>query len=149
MANSCLRKNSMMDSSDALAELLTLTVTVDQWGTRRYRNSQDELHRQHGPAVEYLTGTKYWFLNGQRHRIDGPAMEYADGDKSWWLNDQRHRIDGPAIEWANGDKWWYQYGKRHRTEGPAVECANGTRRWWLNGKHLSEEEFHDSLKMMN
>ena len=64
----------MMDSSDALAELLTLTLTVDQWGTRTYRNSSDQLHRRYGPAVECLNGTKVWYLNDQIHRIDGTAL---------------------------------------------------------------------------
>ena len=113
----------MLDSSDAIAELLTLTLTVDQWGDRIYRNSNGQKHRQHGPAVECADGTKSWFLNGELHRVDGPAIEWANGDKSWWLNGQRHRIDGPAIEWDDGSKAWY-----------------------LDGQHLSEGEFHDRLK---
>jgi hypothetical protein len=65
----------MMDSSDDVAEMLTLTVEVDQWGTRRYRNSQDELHRQHGPAVEYADGDKSWWVNGTRRwYLDGEHL---------------------------------------------------------------------------
>ena len=81
-----------MDSSDVLVEMLTLTLTVDEFGTRIYRNSLGELHRIHGPAIER-----------------------ADGHKCWCLNDQIHRTDGPAIEWANGDKWWFLNGT-HLTE---------------------------------
>ena len=55
----------MNDSSDALAELLTLTLTVDQWGNRIYRNSHGQLHRQHGPAIEWADGTRRWYLNGE------------------------------------------------------------------------------------
>ena len=57
----------MMDSSDALAELLTLTLTVevDEFGTRRYRNSSGQLHRRYGPAVEWADGDKSWWLNGK------------------------------------------------------------------------------------
>jgi len=29
---------------------------------------------------------KAWYLNGKRHRIDGPAIEYVDGSKEWWVN---------------------------------------------------------------
>ena len=76
----------MSDSSDALAELLTLTLEVDKHGTRRYLNSCGERHRQHGPAIEYPDGTRMWYQNGQPHRTTGPAIEFADGDKSWWLN---------------------------------------------------------------
>ena len=108
----------MNDSNDDLAELLALTLTVDEFGTCTYRNSSGQLHRQHGPAVEC-----------------------ADGYKEWYQNDQLHRIDGPAMEYADGDKWWHQYGKRHRTDGPAIEDANGTRRWYQNDQQLSEEEF--------
>ncbi len=79
----------MTASDDELAELLTLTLTVDQWGTRRYRNSQDELHRQHGPAVEWVDGTRRWWLNGQRHRIDGPAIECESGHREWYLDGEQ------------------------------------------------------------
>ena len=44
----------MTDSSDVLMELLTLTLTVDQWGNRIYRNSLDELHRQHAQHSNVL-----------------------------------------------------------------------------------------------
>ena len=79
----------MMDSSDALAELLTLTLTVDQWGDRIYRNSSGQLHRRYGPAVEWANGYKVWYLNDQIHRIDGPAIEYATGTRVWYLNGQQ------------------------------------------------------------
>ena len=55
----------MNDSSDALAELLTLTLTVDEFGTRIYRNSVGLLHRIHGPAIEWANGTRRWYLNGE------------------------------------------------------------------------------------
>ena len=76
------------DSSDALVELLTLTLTltVDKHGTRIYRNSLGQYHRIHGPALEYADGSKSWYLNGLRHREDGPAIEWGNGRKSWWLN---------------------------------------------------------------
>ena len=113
----------MTDSSDVLMELLTLTLTVDQWGNRIYRNSLDELHRQHGPALECTNGAKYWFLDGQRHRTDGPAIENPSGDKYWFLDGQRHRTTGPAVERSNGDKEWF-----------------------LDGEQLTEREFHARIK---
>ena len=70
----------------------------------------DQLHREDGPAIERVSGTKAWYLNGKRHRTDGPAREQS-GNKSWWFNGRRHRPHGPAIEWANGDKEWYLNGK--------------------------------------
>ena len=49
-------------------------------------NLDDELHRENGPAIEWLCGDKEWYLNGKLHREDGPAVEEANGDKEWWLN---------------------------------------------------------------
>ena len=87
-----------------------------------YRNSKGQLHREDGPAIEYVSGYKAWFLNGQRHRTDGPAIEYANGDKEWYLNGKLHRTDGPAVEWAAGDISWV-----------------------INDKELTEEQFNNKL----
>jgi hypothetical protein len=57
-------------------------------------------------------GTKYWYLNGKLHKEDGPAVEYVDGTKHWCLNGKLHREDGPAIEYADGGKAWYLHNKR-------------------------------------
>ena len=75
----------MIDASDAVAELLTLIMEVDQWGST-YRNPMGQLHREHGPAVERSSGDKAWWLNGQIHRTDGPAVECANGTRRWYLN---------------------------------------------------------------
>lgn len=40
-------------------------------------------HRDDGPAVEFISGTKFWFQNGEYHREDGPAIEHSDGYKEW------------------------------------------------------------------
>ena len=57
-------------------------------------------------------GDKEWFLNDKLHREDGPACEYVSGTKLWYLNHKLHREDGPACEWANGDKFWYLNGNK-------------------------------------
>ena len=31
-------------------------------------------------------GSKWWYLNDEYHREDGPAIEYASGTKLWYLN---------------------------------------------------------------
>ena len=49
---------------------------------------------------------------GQLHRLDGPAVEWASGDKSWWVEGKLHRLDGPAAEYANGSKEWWVEGKQ-------------------------------------
>ena len=66
----------------------TYTVKIDDNGTKRWY-SNDKLHREDGPAIEYVDGDKSWWINGQLHREDGPAIEDADGYKSWWINGKR------------------------------------------------------------
>lgn len=77
-------------------------------------------------------GTKRWYKNGNLHREDGPAVEYVNGDKSWYQNGLLHRENGPAIDGFNG-KEWFQNGKHHREDGPAVEYADGDKEYWING----------------
>jgi len=36
----------------------------------------------------YLNDRTEWRLNGKLHREDGPAIEYETGNKSWYLNDE-------------------------------------------------------------
>ena len=89
-------------------------------------------------------GTTRWYKDAKckiLHRENGPAIEWLNGDIEWWQNDQLHRIDGPAIECADGTKRWYQRSQRHRTDGPAVEYTNGYLEWWLNDKQMFEAEF--------
>jgi hypothetical protein len=46
------------------------------------------LHREDGPALISISGTKEWWINGKIHRDDGPAKEYRTGKKEWYLNGQ-------------------------------------------------------------
>jgi len=82
----------------------------------KWTNSQDQYHREDGPAREYDNGDKYWYRNGELHREDGPAMEFVDGTKSWYRNGQLHREDGPAIEYYNGHKEYWINGIRVQSE---------------------------------
>jgi hypothetical protein len=59
---------------------------IDSEGTKRWGNSNKELHRLDGPAIEALDGYKAWYINGKRHRLDGPAIEALDGYKAWWVD---------------------------------------------------------------
>jgi hypothetical protein len=56
-------------------------------------------------------GTKYWYLDNKLHREDGPAVEFIVGENYWYLNNQLHREDGPAIEGIRGEKIWCLKGK--------------------------------------
>ena len=56
-------------------------------------------------------GTKEWFLNDLLHREDGPAVEYLDGTKEWRINGKRHREEGPAYVCPDGTKEWCLNGE--------------------------------------
>ena len=60
-----------------------------------YLNNQ--LHRESGPAVELVNGTRKWYLHGQLHREDGPAVERVDGSCEWWLYDKEYSL----VEWID------------------------------------------------
>ena len=68
-----------VDDTDLIRE-------VDRAGTVRYRNSDGQLHRKDGPAVECSNGTREWWLWGKLHREDGPAVELANGSREWYLS---------------------------------------------------------------
>ena len=80
----------------------------------------------------YPDGTKYWYLNDKLHREDGPACEYVNGDKSWYLNGKYHREDGPAIEGSDGSKHWYLNGKSLTEQ----EHKKATTRATCDGKEI-------------
>ena len=76
-------------SEQAVFDALKYRVEIDKFGTRRYYNSANQLHRTGGPAVIRWSGTKEWWQDGELHRIDGAAIEYADGDAWWYINGER------------------------------------------------------------
>ena len=85
---------------------------IDKYGSKRWYNEHDQLHRIDGPAVIHSDGTQYWYINGKLHRTDGPAVIYSDGDQHWYFNGNPHRTDGPAIIYSTGNQYWYIYGNR-------------------------------------
>ena len=63
-------------------------ILINENGSKYYYKDKQmtKLHREDGPAVEIVNGTKAWLINGKYHREDGPAVEWSDGSKSWYLN---------------------------------------------------------------
>jgi hypothetical protein len=49
-------------------------------------NGKRQLHREDGPAAEWATGRKAWYVNGKLHRLDGPAVIWASGSTQWYIN---------------------------------------------------------------
>ena len=110
--HSNLKSVNMTNEADVY-DALRYRVTVDQSGTRRYRDAKGRYHREGGPAIELASGERGWFKNGKRHRVDGPALEEYDGSRHWYQNGERHRNDGPAIEWSDGSRQWFLYGREY------------------------------------
>ena len=103
------------------------------------------LHRENGPAVEYLDGSEDWYQNGKLHRDNGPAIsmpgpgQYGhNSHEEWWWHGERHREDGPAVIWGDHRKEWWLNDLKHRTDGPAVIYENGDVEWYVHG-----QLFHD------
>jgi hypothetical protein len=115
---------------------------------KKYRDENDQLHREDGPAYEHADGHKLWYWHGKFHRQDGPAIEDADGHKAWYWHGKCHREDGPAVEYANGDKIWYWHGELHREDGPACEYASGTKSWYYHGQKIHCQSNQEFLKLI-
>jgi len=62
------------------------------------RKDNDHLHNDNGPALEY-DSVKEWFQNGVLHRTDGPAIEFVDGTKEYWLNNEHYPYIKTDEEW--------------------------------------------------
>ncbi len=105
-----------------------------------WTNDEGQLHREDGPAVEFHSGTKFWYQNGELHRLDNPAVEYENGDKKWYQNGELHRLDGPAAEYSYGAKHWYQNGQRHRLDGPAIELRASFQRLSVSTKDVTQSQ---------
>lgn len=59
--------------------------TVDKGGNIKYMNEKGQFHREDGPSLENLSGTKLWYINGERHREDGPAVIFHNGYVEYYL----------------------------------------------------------------
>jgi hypothetical protein len=64
-------------------------ITTLKSGDKYYYKDKAKtiLHREDGPAVEYVSGSKTWYGNGNLHRLDGPAVEWTGGGKEWFVDD--------------------------------------------------------------
>lgn len=70
-----------------------MEFTIDAEGTKRWFNEDYRLHREDGPAIEWATGTKFWYIDGDFHRINGPAIEYSFGENEWWYENNRAPVN--------------------------------------------------------
>lgn len=82
-------------------------------GYHEWRNESGKYHRTDGPAVEFASGTKHWYINGVSHRTGGPAIiRAAVGVEIWCEEGRYHRIGGPAITQQHNNttilEWWIE-----------------------------------------
>lgn len=75
-----------MTKDAALAELLTLNASINEYGDTIFRNYLGHLHRIHGPAVVTQVGGEYWYRDNILHRTDGPAMIHHTGECGWYID---------------------------------------------------------------
>jgi hypothetical protein len=52
-----------------------MNPVISSIGTKRWYNDFGEYHRENGPAIEWVNGSKEWYIDDNRHRLDGPAVE--------------------------------------------------------------------------
>ena len=92
-------------------------------------------------------GEKRWLLNGVLHREDGPAIEFIDGSKCWYRDGKPHRDCGlPACEWAYSGREWWVNGKLHRIDGPAIEdVEEDTFEFYIDGERYEQAEFNERV----
>ena len=56
----------------------------------------------------YPDGTKEWRLSGKIHREDGPAIEWKSGNKYWYLNNKEVHPETIVDLWlSRGVFCWY------------------------------------------
>ena len=120
----------------------------DDAGNRWYFDEDNSWHREDGPAIEKIDGTKTWFQHGRQHREDGPSHIGPDGYTEWTINDEYHRIGGPARTWDNGEEEWYQHGKLHRLDGPAIVHSNGNGAYFLYNNRIDRDNFISLVKSL-
>lgn len=63
----------------------------------RYIDDNQLLHREDGPAIEYVSGPfeghKVWMIHGKYHRIDGPAIEFYNNENYYWIDDEKYSFE--------------------------------------------------------
>jgi hypothetical protein len=120
-------------------------LNIDKYGNKKWYNSKGDLHREDGPAIEFLLGARQWYINGKLHRLDGPATEWVNGDQEWYKDGLYHRENGPAIIHKHVKEWFIN-GVRHRLDGPAIIYNDVYQMWFIDGQNISNEEF---LRIVN
>ena len=78
-----------------------MIIEID--GDRFYLNEEGQLDREDGPAIEYLSGDRYWFSGGKIHKDDGPAFISSTGVREYWIRGKRAM--GEEIRNIKRNRW--------------------------------------------
>ena len=92
-------------------KMTSLSRRINKFGNIEYRNKNNKLHRDNGPAIIFADGTQSWYKNGKCHRENGPALIGFIGIQEWYKNGELHRKDGPSVIYADGRKEHWENGK--------------------------------------
>jgi len=74
---------------------VTPPAEVGPDGTKYWKDKKGRYHREDGPAIVWLDGSKFWYFDGLCHRTDGPAVERAKS--STWPASKEWRIRGKSL----------------------------------------------------
>lgn len=58
-----------------------------------YKKGTKIVHRENGPAVEWWSGGKAYWINGKKHRLDGPAVIRFNNEVEWWIEGERLSLE--------------------------------------------------------
>lgn len=65
---------------------------IDGFGTKRWYDEDDRLHREGAPAVERANGDYIWSIHGKLHRLDGPAVKIGNVKEWYYLGKSLPKI---------------------------------------------------------
>ncbi len=117
-------------------------LKIKEW----YKNGK--LHREDGPAVERIDGTKVWYRKGKLHREDGPAIEYCKGNKEWWVNDKQYSEEDffKKINSLNNKK---QVNSIEKLVKSIMKIYNLSEKDICSRLNITEKDFKDMIKNNN
>lgn len=108
----------------------------------KYYFANGQLHKDDGPAIELVNGTKIWYKNGKL-REDEYSIEYLDGTKEWrkckyispqTINNSSKSIIGYKINIEYNVVSPSIYGILHRGgDKPAIINSDGTETYYYDG----------------
>ena len=150
---------------------------IDEFGTEIWRNKDGKLHRDNNlPAMIFKDRNKLFYKNGELHRLNGPAIEYIDGTKKYWIEGVQLTEDEfkDSMDWeqfkepieydlhgnlipkmeepeeevlyetddSGNITYRNEMGQLHREDGSASISINGSKAYYLKGKPLVENEYY-------